>query len=438
MKISLPWLHSRKNIFILIFIDLILFVICSSKYFYISNLFSILNLSIFILISYIIGKYHINNLRKNKFSLFLILIKNFIAFLIFSLSNFFLLLLFNKEYLIENYTNLLSFISELNILSFIFLSLISRYLRKDFKKYKRIFFIIDSNNYKNLEIFKFNNIIYENEMTDELIEKRIDKQKDLIIIKNIANLPKELFNKIIVLKRNGYSIESFMSYCNKELQYIPSDSINTFLFIESKFFYYKSQFNLRLKRIGDILISFILLILTLPITIFTYFILLIAQGRPIFYSQERSGLNGSTFKLYKFRSMHKNSEPEKALWAAKNDPRITKVGKILRKSRIDELPQLISVIKGDMSLIGPRPERPEIDKVLDLEIKNYFFRYSVKPGISGWAQVNYKYGNSIKDSEIKLGYDFYYIQNYSFWLDLLIFFKTIKLVTNLRGSNPNK
>ena len=134
--------------------------------------------------------------------------------------------------------------------------------------------------------------------------------------------------------------------------------------------------------------------------------------------------------------MHINSESGKALWASKNDPRVTRVGSILRISRIDELPQLISVLKGDMSLIGPRPERPEIDNILNKEIENYLLRYLIKPGLSGWAQVNYTYGNSVKDSEIKLGYDFYYIQNYSFWLDLLIFFKTIKLVLNLKGSKP--
>ena len=129
-----------------------------------------------------------------------------------------------------------------------------------------------------------------------------------------------------------------------------------------------------------------------------------------------------------------NSEVNGPQWSKKNDKRITKVGDFIRKTRIDELPQLVSVIIGDMSLIGPRPERPEIDKILISKIKNYKLRYQVKPGLSGWAQVNYPYGASIEDTEYKLGYDIFYIRNFSFWLDVVIFFKTIRLVMNLEGS----
>ena len=125
-------------------------------------------------------------------------------------------------------------------------------------------------------------------------------------------------------------------------------------------------------------------------------------------------------------------------WSTKNDPRITRIGKIIRKLRLDELPQLILVIKGKMSLIGPRPERPEIDNKLEKIINNYKVRYLIKPGLSGWAQVHYPYGASIKDSEIKLSYDLYYLFNISFWIDFLILLKTIKLVFNAKGAIPKK
>ena len=123
-------------------------------------------------------------------------------------------------------------------------------------------------------------------------------------------------------------------------------------------------------------------------------------------------------------------------WAKNNDKRITLVGKILRRSRIDELPQIISVIKGEMSLIGPRPERPEFNEKLNKLIPNYYLRNYIKPGLSGWAQVNYPYGASLGDAKKKLSYDIFYIRNFSFWIDLLILFKTARIVFNGIGSKP--
>ena len=133
-----------------------------------------------------------------------------------------------------------------------------------------------------------------------------------------------------------------------------------------------------------------------------------------------------------------NAELNKAIWAKNKDNRITRVGYFIRKFRVDELPQLFSVLNGNMSLIGPRPERPEIDKKLDKNIKNYRHRYKIRPGISGWAQVNYPYGSSIEDSNNKLSYDLFYISNYSIVLDILIFLKTIKLVIKGEGSFPKQ
>ena len=136
-------------------------------------------------------------------------------------------------------------------------------------------------------------------------------------------------------------------------------------------------------------------------------------------------------------AMINNAEKDGIKWASKNDNRITPFGKFLRKTRFDEIPQLFTVIKGEMSLIGPRPERPEFDRDFKKSIENYEIRYWIKPGLSGWAQVNYPYGASEKDAKIKLSYDIFYLNNFSFFLDLLILFKTISLVINARGFEPN-
>ena len=136
--------------------------------------------------------------------------------------------------------------------------------------------------------------------------------------------------------------------------------------------------------------------------------------------------------------MKQNAEPDGAVWSYENDQRTLKFGRFIRSTRIDELPQLLSIIKGEMSLIGPRPERPFIEKKLVNSIPNYMFRYEVKPGLSGWAQVNYPYGSSIEDSKNKLSYDLFYILEYSIFLDILIFFKTIRIIFKRQGSNPKK
>ena len=165
------------------------------------------------------------------------------------------------------------------------------------------------------------------------------------------------------------------------------------------------------------------------------FLIYLEDKGPIIYSQIRTGLNGKSIKIYKLRTM-KNSNESKEIfkWAIKDDPRVTFVGNYLRKFRIDELPQLYSVIKGEMSLIGPRPENPSIEKNLRKEISFYDLKFFIKPGLSGWAQVNYPYGASVLDSNIKLSYDLFYIKNFSIWLDILIFFKTLKLVINGKGA----
>ena len=180
------------------------------------------------------------------------------------------------------------------------------------------------------------------------------------------------------------------------------------------------------------------MIITAPVSSLSALLIRLEDGGPVFYKQRRSGLNGVPFLILKMRTMRIDAEDNGPQWSHINDNRITKTGKILRVLRIDELPQLFSVIAGDMSLIGPRPERPVIEEELKVEIQFYNLRLNIKPGLSGWAQVNYPYGASIEDSKNKLSYDLYYLKNFSIWLDILIFFKTIKLVFTASGAIPRK
>ena len=171
-------------------------------------------------------------------------------------------------------------------------------------------------------------------------------------------------------------------------------------------------FQSRLKRAGDVVVALLLLIITIPLLLISALLIKISDGGPIFYCQIRTGLRAKTFRLWKLRTMRIDAEQAGAQWSSRSDSRITKIGFILRSTRIDELPQLWCVLTGTMSLIGPRPERPEFDKQLTRKIRYYHLRYLIRPGLSGWAQVNYPYGASIDDSANKLSYDLYYLRNF--------------------------
>lgn len=182
------------------------------------------------------------------------------------------------------------------------------------------------------------------------------------------------------------------------------------------------------KRLFDIVVSFAMFICTLPIWILIMIAIKLEDVRgTVFYTQKRVGKSGVLFSILKFRTMKSDSETKGAQWAQKNDPRVTHVGKFLRRSHLDELPQLINILKGDLSLVGPRPERPEFVKQLLEEISYYQVRQFIQPGFTGWAQIRYRYARSVTDSEMKFEYDLYYIKNRSFALDFLILLKTIQL-----------
>ena len=169
--------------------------------------------------------------------------------------------------------------------------------------------------------------------------------------------------------------------------------------------------------------------LTLPVILVTAILIKLESAGPAFYRQRRVGLYGQGFDIIKLRSMRVDAEVAgKALWAAENDPRVTRVGRFIRKVRIDELPQAWTVLKGEMSFVGPRPERPQFVHELEQQLPYYAERHMVKPGITGWAQINYPYGASVEDARHKLEYDLYYAKNYSPFLDLLILLQTLRVV----------
>lgn len=189
----------------------------------------------------------------------------------------------------------------------------------------------------------------------------------------------------------------------------------------------------KLKRVVDIIAAVLMVVLLSPLMLLAALLIKLDSPGPVFYSQVRTGLKGKPFKVHKFRSMYQDAEKRGVQWAQKRDPRITRIGYWLRAMRIDELPQIWNVLKGEMSLIGPRPERPEFDAKLKQEIPYYDLRYLVKPGITGWAQVLYPYGASVEDAYEKLSYDIYYIKNYSLLLDIAIAFKTVRVVLLGKG-----
>ena len=194
-------------------------------------------------------------------------------------------------------------------------------------------------------------------------------------------------------------------------------------------------FRTAVKRVFDILSALVLLVLAAPIMLVAAIVIKLDSRGPIFYRQERVGLNGSTFPVTKFRSMREDAEKDgKPRWASVQDDRVTKVGHFMRRTRIDELPQLINVLKGEMSMVGPRPERPYFVEQLTQQIPYFAVRQSVKPGVTGWAQVRYQYGATVEDSIEKLQYDLYYVKNHTLFLDIVVLFETVAVVITGKGA----
>ncbi len=267
--------------------------------------------------------------------------------------------------------------------------------------------------------------ILSSKIVDEVIVSKVGFSETVI-----NNLNKEL----ILQFKKGVNITSYESFYENVTARVPKGYLDHNFYKNINFSKNNSnRFYLFGLRTLDIVIS-ILGILSLCLVVpFVLIGNLFGNRGPLFYTQERVGQNSKVFKIYKLRSMIKNAEKGRAVWADKNDSRITKFGKFLRNTRLDESPQFFNILKGEMSLIGPRPERPEFVKSLEKEIPFYPIRHVIRPGLTGWAQVNYPYANTIEEQETKLRYDLYYIKERSSFLDFKILIKTITTVLFYRG-----
>jgi len=281
------------------------------------------------------------------------------------------------------------------------------------------------------------NFVYYNEIKPNQVIEKINfytqkGTKFLIILNTKASVPKELLNYLIKLEQTGIKYISIQHFMEKYLEkcYIP-DQLNNISFLEEI-----KPFNMleqTFKFILDYSISIALLLFTSPILLYTIYKIKKESPGPILFKQKRIGQNGKEFTCIKFRSMVIDAEKNGAKFATKDDERVYPWGKFMRATRIDELPQLWNVLKGDMHLIGPRPERKIwIDK-FEQEIPYYNERHIVKPGLTGWAQVIYPYGANAYDAKQKLMYDLYYIKHWSPWLELKTIWKTIKVVLYRKG-----
>lgn len=244
-----------------------------------------------------------------------------------------------------------------------------------------------------------------------------------------------LIKSILDLKSKGIDVFEMPTFYKKVTGKVPVKCIeDTWLLFSQKFLGGSRLEEKNIKRLLDVGISALCLAILSPLLLIAALLIKLTSKGPIFYKQRRVGLNKKLYKLVKFRTMVANAEENGPVWASKNDPRVTFIGRFLRRTRIDEIPQFINILKGDMSIVGPRPERPNFVDVLEKYIPYYSLRFSAKPGLTGWAQVNYQYGASVEDAHVKLQYDIYYIQDMSILLDLTVMMKTLQTVFFHHGS----
>lgn len=266
------------------------------------------------------------------------------------------------------------------------------------------------------------------------VEKIVQKEKiDRVILSLMERRGGTPVRQLLNLKFAGVGVEDAHGVYEKLSGRIFLKRLSPSWLILSDGFR-KSPFQSAMKRSFDLVISSILLILTMPVMVLVALAIWLETGSPILFRQNRTGMHGKEFEILKFRSMRQDAEKHGPQWAATNDDRITRVDRFIRNSRLDELPQLINVFRGDMSLVGPRPERPVFCAMLEEKIPFFAQRHSVRPGITGWAQIKYQYGASIEDGWTKLEYELFYIKHMSLMLDLAILFETVKVVFSGRGA----
>jgi sugar transferase (PEP-CTERM system associated) len=272
--------------------------------------------------------------------------------------------------------------------------------------------------------------------TADLVEIADRANPQAIVLAITHERPGELFHRLLDCKMAGIELYDMPTLYEELTGKVPVNHVrNSWFVYNSLRGIRRTVYVTRLKRLLDVLLSFGGLVLSAPLTVVTALAILVESGSPILYRQKRVGQNEKELWLLKFRSMLVNAEDGTgAVWAAPGDNRVTNVGRVIRLLRIDEIPQMWNVLKGEMSFIGPRPERPEFVKELEGKIPYYSLRHMIKPGITGWAQVNYPYGASEEDALEKLQYDLYYLKNMSALLDLHILLRTIRVVLFRQGS----
>ncbi len=444
MNIFFSITRNRKlKLIFLIFSDFffssaIIKFILDNNLLYFKKIFDINQLMIFLIcwifISYVRGRYLITS--SERFTLKLI--KDFKEIVIVSsivLIGTFIL----KVLAIQNSfssTNILFIYSILIPISFINQLIFYFFFENKKARIINIFFLSNLKEIKYIQenLIKDKNFIYRFRKINS--KKDIDFIPDHLIVSLKEKIDEENKSIIEYMYINKVEIYSTVSWCEKFLKRIPHELFGINESINNPSNQNEKSIQIRLKRFGDISLGLLIITLTFPIIFISGIIIWLNDKGPIFYSQTREGLFGKHIKIVKLRTMKINAEEKGPQWSFRNDKRVTYIGKFLRRTRIDELPQIFSVIKGEMSLIGPRPERPEFNKDFNELIPNYYLRTYVKPGLSGWAQVNYPYGASLEDAKNKLSYDFYYIRNFSFWIDFLILFKTTRIVFSGTGSIP--
>ncbi|MBD2550976.1 exopolysaccharide biosynthesis polyprenyl glycosylphosphotransferase [Microcystis elabens FACHB-917] len=260
---------------------------------------------------------------------------------------------------------------------------------------------------------------------------------DGIAVSDRISIAEGLQEALLAERATGTGVSSLVNWSEQQLQRVPPELLsNRWLLQAEGFGLQPSTLSWRLKRSFDLIGAGLLAVLSLPLILVAGALIWLTDRGPVFYRQTRTGLYGKPFQVWKLRTMCTDAEASGARWSTRGDSRVTPVGFWLRRLRIDELPQLVAVIRGDMSLIGPRPERPELEVELERLIPHYRVRHWIRPGLSGWAQVCYPYGASVADSRMKLSYDLFYLRNANLLLDLLILFKTMRLVAGARGSEP--
>ena len=442
MFVRLPWIDIRRKLFTLVSLELAIYLVLNSYFF---SDFSSISFSIFInilfifllLINYILGVY--SEFQGCALSLKDLIFRGSVSYLVLNL--FAIIYIYISHLSLE----LLIIFSFFLLIQYL-LSYVSNYfISKTFLGIKggiKRWYVIGS-------LSKFNNLlseIYNSDINIELIHFNFPeptyefKKNDFSRIGFIVLEPDKLLdseiNFLTSISSNNTKVFDITLWSEIYLQRFPVSLLTKSNIILNQFLKPTNNIQYRIKRVFDVLVSLVLFVITFPFLFISSCLIKISDRGPILYKQVRTGLNNKPFTIYKLRTMKVNAETNGVQWSKKNDPRVTLIGNILRKTRIDELPQLVCVLNSDMSLIGPRPERPEIDNFLRKNIEHYDIRYKIKPGLSGWAQVNYSNGASLIDSRNKLSYDLYYMRNFNIFLDLLIFLKTIRIVFNASGTDP--